>query len=280
MIYQININEDSYKKLKASLMLTGEDEEVVLERLINQYAHATFEKAMEKNTPEVKTQQAIAQTTSMTNIEQKQAFVNWFRSLKRKNGDHYNLVTISGYAGRIEKACSNPAFASIPVDNLFNIVDLDKFIIIQKQIKNCPGYAEFDEKSHNGFTAALRKYEEFLRFQVGGESLGTVSPAFQARFEPPNNHRWTLEEDTICCRRFLEYYVIQQKNTNIEQFLQMLEKEVPEIPVGSLRMKLQNIKYLSTQAGLKDTFYIKGLNQYSKQCYAAFNQELLRLGLK
>ena len=106
MIYQININEDSYKKLKASLMLTGEDEEVVLERLINQYAHATFEKAMEKNTPEVKTQQAIAQTTSMTNIEQKQAFVKWFRRLKRKNGDHYNLVTISGYAGRIEKYSS------------------------------------------------------------------------------------------------------------------------------------------------------------------------------
>lgn len=275
MTYQININEDIYKKFQAALMLTGEDEETVIGRLLSKYAHAAFERVMGKTTQETK----AAPVASVSDVAQKQAFVNWFRTLTR-NGKPYNPVTISGYTGRIENACADPVFATVPVDNLFTITDLVQYVELQKQIKGCAGYAEFDAKSHNGFTAALRKYEEFLRFQATGESPRIVSSTPQHYSGISNVHRWTLEEDAICCRRFLEYYVVKQSNLDFVQFLQMLRKEVPGVSEGSLRMKVQNIKYLSIQAGLKDTANVKWLSQYSMQCERAFNQALIEMGLR
>ena len=160
------------------------------------------------------------------------------------------------------------------MNNLFAITNLAEFTSIQKQIKSCTGYAEFDAKSHNGFTAALRKYEEFLKFQASGNSSVSPSPETRSYTTASNVHRWTMEEDEICCRRFLEYYVINKSNVDTVQFLQTLAKEVPDVSEGSLRMKIQNIKYLTVRAGLKDSSTLKWLSQYSMQCEKAFNKTL------
>ena len=274
MTYQIYINEESYKKFQAALLITGEDEETVILRLIGQYAHAAFEKVMGK----IPQAEKAEPNESVAYISQKRVFIDWFRSLTR-NGKPYNPVTISGYTGRIENACTDPIFSAVPVDNLFTITELSQYIDIQKQIKNCVGYVEFDARSHNGFTAALRKYEEFLQFQATGEPLQILTSTPQRYSAPSTVHRWTLEEDAVCCRRFLEYYVVKQSNVDIVQFLQTLKKEVPAVSDGSLRMKIQNIKYLSMRAGLKDTSNIKWLSQYSMQCEHAFKQALVELGL-
>ena len=274
MSKQIFIDDDSYKKFQAALLLTGEDEETVLRALLNKYIHTVFENAMGKNAQEEQrsnTQGAVV--NAVTANEQKQLFTNWFRSLTR-NGKAYNPVTISGYTGRIENACKEPIFVAVPVNNLFTVTDLAEFTLIQKQIKSCSGYAEFDAKSHNGFTAALRKYEEFLKFQAGGNSSIPSFPEVRSYTPSSNVHRWTLEEDEICCKRFLEYYVINQSTIDTVQFLQMLAREVPNVSEGSLRMKIQNIKYLSVQAGLKDSSTLKWLSQYSMQCEKAFNKTL------
>ena len=274
MSKQIVIDDDSYKKFQAALLLTGEDEETVLRELLNKYIHKVFVDAMEKNAQEeqhLNTQVAVA--NAVTTNEQKKLFTNWFRSLTR-NGKAYNPVTISGYTGRIENACKDPIFAEVPVNNLFTITNLAEFTSIQKQIKCCTGYAEFDAKSHNGFTAALRKYEEFLKFQASGNSSVSPSPETHSYTTASNIHRWTMEEDEICCRRFLEYYVINKSNVDTVQFLQMLSKEVPDVSEGSLRMKIQNIKYLTVRAGLKDSSALKWLSQYSMQCEKAFNKTL------
>lgn len=278
MSKQVNISEDSYKKFQAALMLTGEDEEAVLDELIKKYAHSVFERAMGKKETE-KNDESREETVKMSTVEQKQTFINWFRSLTR-NGRAYNPVTISGYTGRIENACADPVFASVPIKNLFEITDLAEFLNIQRQIKECSGYFEFDAKSHNGFTAALRKYEEFLRFQAsGGDSQNMVVPQQQTA-RSSNVHRWTMEEDSICCKRFLERYVIQQSNMDTMQFLQMLAKEVPDVSEGSLRMKVQNIKYLTMRAGLKDSSTLKWLSQYSAQCEKEFYRALRELNIE
>lgn len=272
----ININEDSYKKFQAALILTGEEEEIVLSRLINEYAHTVFKNVMNKKSEE---ESNTNNNIDITEHEQKQLFVNWFRSLTR-NGKPYNPVTISGYAGRIENACSDNVFASVPVNNLFTITDLAEFISIQKQIKECAGYAEFDAKSHNGFTAALRKYEEFLRFQTNGNAVQDLSVVSKSYVRSSNIHRWTVEEDTICCKKFLDYYVIRQSDMDIAQFLQMLAKEVPDVPDGSLRMKMQNIKFLAKREGLRDTSSFTGLSQYSIQCEKAFYQIIKEMNIR
>lgn len=266
MSRQINVNEDSYKKFQASLLLTGEEEEIVIDRLLNQYARIAFEKVVNE-----KTNLNDKQSINVTEIEQKQLFINWFRNLTKRNGKKYNPVTISGYAGRIENACQDPIFVSIPVKNLFTITDSTKFIHIQKQIKECSGYVTFDEKCHNGFTAALKKYEEFLKFQEM-DNIVPNSVITSTTITSSNIHHWTMEEDIICCKRFFEYYVIKQSDIDTVQFLQMIKKEIPNISEGSLRMKIQNIKYLAMQEGLKDTSTIKCLSQYSTQCKKAFKQ--------
>ena len=277
MSKQVNVSEDSYKKFQAALMLTGEDEEAVLSELIKKYAHSVFGSVMGKKETEKK-ETSCEEGIKVSAAEQKQDFVNWFRSLTR-NGRAYNPVTISGYTGRIENACADPAFASIPCKNLFEITDLAEFREIQTQIKACPGFFEFDAKSHNGFTAALRKYEEFLRFQMSGGVSHSMPMPQQQTSRPTNVHRWTMEEDGICCKRFLEYYVIKQSNMDTIQFLQMLAKEVPNVSEGSLRMKVQNIKYLTVRAGLKDSSTLKWLSQYSAQCEKEFYRALRELNI-
>lgn len=283
MSRQIIVSDDDYKKFHAALMLTGEEADVVLSKLIRDYAHSVFSKAMDKYEPANTTNSTLesvkTRTSSISAEEQKKLFVTWFRGLTR-NGKAYNPVTISGYTGRIENACNDPTFSSVPVNNLFDITDLTEFLMIQKQIKNCDGYMAFDAKSHNGFTAALRKYEEFLRFQTNDMPIRTPLTNTRTSSQTTPTHRWTMAEDLICCKRFLETYVIQQKDTDTVQFLQMLVKEVPEVSEGSLRMKIQNIKFLATEEGIEDTSTITSLRQYSMQCKNAFYQTLNELNLR
>lgn len=279
MSKQIQISEESYKKLQAALMLTGEEEETVLNKLIKEYAHRVFEGVVGKKGDEPKAIESKHNAIERTAEEQKRLFVNWFRSLTR-NGKPYNPVTISGYTGRLENACCEQVFAEIPVVNLFEITDLNEFLHIQKRLKACDGYYEFDAKSHNGFTAALRKYEEFLRYQSGEDTIRSAPVSSKSYSQPANVHRWTMEEDMICCKKFLECYVVNQSNIDTVQFLKMLAKEVPEVSEGSLRMKIQNIKYLSERAGIKNTCTLRWLSQYSMQCERAFYQVLKEMNIR
>ena len=281
MVRQVIVDEESYKKFQAALMLTTEDESLVLSRLISEYAHNVFAGVVSGNKGgETQAEQHVkAANTEADESEQKKSFVTWFRGLTR-NGKAYNPVTISGYAGRIENACKEAAFASVPITNLFGITDLTDFLDVQKQLKACEGYAEFDAKVHNGLTAALKKYEEFLRFQADGLSMMDMPMMPQPYFQTSTVHRWTMEEDLTCCERFLQVYVVEKSDMDTVSFLQSLAKEVPEVSEGSLRMKIQNIKYLTKQAGLSDSSSITSLSQCSMQCERAFKLVVEDLGLR
>lgn len=278
MSKSIIVCDEIYRKFQAALMLTGDEEQSVLSELITQYANNAFSGALDKESNKSVTEDNQEVIGTASEEEQKRLFINWFRSLTR-NGKLYNPVTISGYAGRIENACQNEVFSEIPVKNLFSITSITQFLEIKDRIKSCEGYEEFDSKSHNGFTAALRKYEEFLSFQASGNTVQSPSTQTPHSYKRTNIHRWTLEEDEICCRRFIEYYVVKKSAMHITQFFQMLSKEVPEVSEGSLRMKIQNVKYLSMRGKLEDTASIKPLSQYSMQCERAFKKTVSDLGI-
>lgn len=275
---QSYISDELYRKFRAALLLSGDDEQSVLSELITQYANTIFSSELAKQPNKDLTVSNQNTNDFVSEEEQKQLFIRWFESLMR-NGKPYKSTTISGYVSRIEHACQNEAFSEIAVKNLFAIKDLIQFTDIKDKIKSCAGYSEFDAKAHNGFTAALRKYEEFLRFQAYGSAVQTFSTQRHSEYKRSNIHRWTMKEDEICCKRFLECYVLDKSSVDFVKFIRALLKEVPEVSEGSLRMKIQNVKYLSMREGLKDTSTIKPLRQYSMQCEQAFKKTVLELGL-
>ena len=92
-------------------------------------------------------------------------------------------------------------------------------------------------------------------------------------------HRWTYEEDLLCCRRFFEQYVEQRSSMDLQFFAQQLHRELPEISVGSLRMKAQNIQQLCNEQGIRSNLAAKPLTQYSQQNRRAFMQVKKEFGL-
>ena len=83
-------------------------------------------------------------------------------------------------------------------------------------------------------------------------------------------HRWTIEEDALCCRRFFEQYVMQQSSMDLQRFAEQLHMALPSISVGSLKMKTQNIKQLCIEHGIRNSLDAKPLAQYSQQNRRAF----------
>lgn len=92
-----------------------------------------------------------------------------------------------------------------------------------------------------------------------------------------NKHRWTVEEDRLCCSRYLEYYVVSKCSMDVSQFIAVLQKELPNIKPNSLKMKVQNIKQILIEKGIKDTLTLSPLANYSQQnmrAMAAVLQEM------
>ena len=89
--------------------------------------------------------------------------------------------------------------------------------------------------------------------------------------------KWNYNDDYICCKRYWEFSLGRLPQKTIEHLLLSLKKELPKFPIGSLRMKLQNIKQISIELGLKDNVQLSPLDQYSRQCKDAFKQVLKEL---
>jgi hypothetical protein len=114
-----------------------------------------------------------------------------------------------------------------------------------------------------------------------------LAPAYYSKVVSAGNvavnktryHRWTFEEDLLCCRRFFEQYVVQHSSMDLQFFAQQLHRELPEISVGSLRMKAQNIQQLCNEQGIRSSLAAKPLTQYSQQNRRAFMQVKKEFGL-
>ena len=93
-------------------------------------------------------------------------------------------------------------------------------------------------------------------------------------------HKWRMEEDRYCCKRYVEEYVIKEGSKDLGSFLNELECELGEIPRGSIKMKLQNIKQVLIDLNIEDSLSISPLKQYSKQNKQALEETLNFYGIK
>lgn len=66
-------------------------------------------------------------------------------------------------------------------------------------------------------------------------------------------HRWTYEENEVCCRRYLERYVLRSSDLSVSAFVRLLKQELPQLKENSIRRKVHNIRHLSLEAQLNDS---------------------------
>ena len=86
-----------------------------------------------------------------------------------------------------------------------------------------------------------------------------------------SKHNWTYEENEICCRRYLENYVLRNSGLSMSTFAKRLKQEMPQLKETSIKNKISNIRYLSLNAGLADSMCCAPLANCSADNVAAFN---------
>ena len=93
----------------------------------------------------------------------------------------------------------------------------------------------------------------------------------------PKGHVWTYHEDYTCCELYLEFAMDTAPYKIIDELIHRIKRELPQLEKGSIRMKIQNIKFLSkTEAEARRRFpngdgvTISPLWQASEQCRRAF----------
>ena len=87
------------------------------------------------------------------------------------------------------------------------------------------------------------------------------------------SHNWTFEEDLLCCKQYLKFYYSNDLDKSLVSLIRNLSLKMPKISSGSIRMKINNIRYLMHKYGLiKETNSL--LENYSLQCQAAFYQAI------
>lgn len=60
-----------------------------------------------------------------------------------------------------------------------------------------------------------------------------------------NKYNWSYSDDLTCCMLYLEFATSKAYNKSVDELIDRVENKLPQIKRGSIRMKLQNIKYLS-----------------------------------
>ena len=69
---------------------------------------------------------------------------------------------------------------------------------------------------------------------------------------------------------YIDLYIKNKSSTEINDFLKALGESCPNIYIGSLKMKIQNIKQLCIELNIEDTLKISPLSKYSKTCKSVF----------
>ncbi len=92
-------------------------------------------------------------------------------------------------------------------------------------------------------------------------------------------HRWTFDEDKTCCRIFIETYITNHTYCPFDSLATKILAIYPNMKFTSIKMKLQNIKRICLDYGIKDSSTISPLDNYSNQNLQAMKEELLTVGI-
>jgi len=92
-------------------------------------------------------------------------------------------------------------------------------------------------------------------------------------------HRWTFEEDKTCCRIFIEAYISNHTSCSLDSLATKILSIYPNMKFSSIKMKLQNIKRICLDYGIKDSSTISPLDNYSEQNLRAMRETLQYIGI-
>ena len=98
--------------------------------------------------------------------EMENMFVRWLTAQPSQKGKgSITTYAAKNYAAKLRLSLLRVPFQAIACKNLYQIVGLDEYLPIKKQIEHTEGFKEFDKAKANGngyFSKALKYYERFL----------------------------------------------------------------------------------------------------------------------
>ena len=145
----------------------------------------------------------------------------------------------------------------------------DTFLFLIKElIKNAPGDCIQDK-----YINELEKIEKSEKIQQEKTSSEILNKTINSK-ATSEKHLWTAEEEYLCAQKYIECFVLRQADLPLDIFIKDVHKCCPSIPYGSLKMKMQNIKWLCECYGITDTFPGKRLSSASQKCRMAVKQIL------
>ena len=91
---------------------------------------------------------------------------------------------------------------------------------------------------------------------------------------------WKLEEDIICCEICVYEYVIKKNNTDIKTCIEKIKQHasIYNREVGSIRQRIQNIKYWIEELGVENTIPASPLSHAGIQTKRALMTCLENIG--
>ena len=92
-------------------------------------------------------------------------------------------------------------------------------------------------------------------------------------------HRWTFDEDKTCCRIFIETYITNHTYCPFDSLATKILTIYPDMKFSSIKMKLQNIKRICLDYGIKDSSTISPLENYSNQNLQAMKEALREISI-
>ena len=92
--------------------------------------------------------------------------------------------------------------------------------------------------------------------------------------------KWKPEEDIICCEVCVYEYVIQKNNTDINTCIKKIKQHasIYNREVGSIRQRIQNIKYWIEELHVENTIPVSSLSHDGIQSKRALMTCLENIG--
>lgn len=84
-------------------------------------------------------------------------------------------------------------------------------------------------------------------------------------------HTWTDKEEATCCYTYLKHSLQDNYPKDYSTILNKLSNQFPDISRNSIKMKLQNIKFLCMQKNIPDSIQIQPLCNASNKNWEFFN---------
>lgn len=80
-------------------------------------------------------------------------------------------------------------------------------------------------------------------------------------------HIWRQQEDYFCARRIIDEYVIKNNEKDTSTFITELKQSeiLNSLSTGSIKMKIQNIKYILSILNVSNRITLKPLENASEQ---------------